>query len=141
MDAHVGISLFQGAILPLVRKGKTVILVTHALHFLCHCDYIYTLQEGRVAEHGTYDDLVAHKGEFAHLVSEFGGVKTPETDDSPQPPEDAPKAHGKGTGRLEGRLIVKENRDVGSVSWQGESPLHRLSVLLAHVGVQSTLTT
>ena len=29
------------------NQGKTVILVTHALHFLSQCDYIYTLDVRR----------------------------------------------------------------------------------------------
>ena len=45
VDAHVGKALFADAILGALRnQGKTVILVTHALHFLSQCDYIYTLE-------------------------------------------------------------------------------------------------
>ena len=44
VDAHVGKALFNDAIIGALRNsGKTVILVTHALHFLPQCDYIYTL--------------------------------------------------------------------------------------------------
>jgi ATP-binding cassette, subfamily C (CFTR/MRP), member 1 len=34
LDAHVGEFVFQEAILGLQRLGKTVVLVTHALHML-----------------------------------------------------------------------------------------------------------
>ena len=45
VDAHVGKALFADAIIGALRnRGKTVILVTHALHFLSQCDYIYTLE-------------------------------------------------------------------------------------------------
>ncbi len=45
VDAHVGKALFADAIIGALRnKGKTVLLVTHALHFLSQCDYIYTLE-------------------------------------------------------------------------------------------------
>jgi ATP-binding cassette subfamily C (CFTR/MRP) protein 1 len=47
--------------------------VTHALHFLSYCDYIYTLRDGYVAEQGTYHQLIAANGEFARLDKEFGG--------------------------------------------------------------------
>jgi ABC-type nitrate/sulfonate/bicarbonate transport system ATPase subunit len=40
VDAHVGRALFQNAILGLKAQGKTVVLVTHALHFLPQVDYI-----------------------------------------------------------------------------------------------------
>jgi ABC-type nitrate/sulfonate/bicarbonate transport system ATPase subunit len=40
LDAHVGLHIFNEAILGLRRQGKTVILVTHALHMLHEVDYI-----------------------------------------------------------------------------------------------------
>lgn len=40
VDAHVGKALFNDAILGLRSQGKTVLLVTHALHFLPMVDYI-----------------------------------------------------------------------------------------------------
>ena len=47
VDAHVGKALFAEAIVGALRNnGKTVVLVTHALHFLSQCDYIYTLHVG-----------------------------------------------------------------------------------------------
>ncbi|KAF5334268.1 hypothetical protein D9758_015549 [Tetrapyrgos nigripes] len=123
VDAHVGKALFHGAIKSLVRQGKTVILVTHALHFLQHCDYIYTMDDGRITEHGTYDQLVDQDGEFARLDREFGG----QDDSEPKSPVKATNLEemkvksentaGAGVGRLEGRLIVKEKRSTGSVSW------------------------
>lgn len=40
VDAHVGQALFTNAILGLRAQGKTVILVTHALHLLSQVDHI-----------------------------------------------------------------------------------------------------
>jgi ATP-binding cassette subfamily C (CFTR/MRP) protein 1 len=40
VDAHVGQALFKNAILGLRAQGKTVILVTHALHLLSQVDHI-----------------------------------------------------------------------------------------------------
>ncbi|KAK0235808.1 ABC protein [Armillaria nabsnona] len=124
VDAHVGKSLFHGAILPLVQEGKTVILVTHAVHFLSHCDYIYTLDDGSIVEQGTYQKLLADDGNFARLVTEFGGTSSsPETSDASDDDgleeikSKSAQASGKGTGKLEGRLIVKERRTTGSVPW------------------------
>jgi hypothetical protein len=45
------------------------------LHFLGQCDYIYTLDGARIAEAGTYPELVACGGEFARLDRESGGAK------------------------------------------------------------------
>ncbi|KAF9490797.1 ABC protein [Pleurotus eryngii] len=132
LDAHVGKTLFHGAILGSLRaKGKAVILVTHALHFLPYCDHIYTMESGNIAEHGTYQELIAKNGEFARLDKEFGGghEETQEEDITSQTPtivdasEEAKsksarvEKQGAGTGKLEGRLMVNEKRTTGSVSW------------------------
>ena len=74
VDAHVGTTLFQVAILGALRsQGKTVILVTHALHFLSQCDYIYAMSSGTIGERGTYSELMERGGEFSRLAREFGG--------------------------------------------------------------------
>lgn len=47
VDAHVGYALFNNAILNnLKARGKTVLLVTHAIHFLSAVDYVYILGKG-----------------------------------------------------------------------------------------------
>ncbi|WP_329273097.1 ATP-binding cassette domain-containing protein [Streptomyces sp. NBC_01451] len=38
--------------------GQTIILITHRLHSVRHADEIYVLDRGRVAEHGTFEDLL-----------------------------------------------------------------------------------
>jgi ATP-binding cassette subfamily C (CFTR/MRP) protein 1 len=106
--------------------------VTHALHLLSYCDYIYTLRGGCVAEQGTYQQLIAANGEFARLDKEFGGSDTQyETEtEKPQAAVDikqdvksklalASRQAATGTGKLEGKLIVKEHRTTGSISAKG----------------------
>jgi hypothetical protein len=43
----------------------------HALHLLPSVDCIYTLENGRIAERGAYDELLATRGIFALLVEQF----------------------------------------------------------------------
>ncbi|KAJ7165411.1 P-loop containing nucleoside triphosphate hydrolase protein [Mycena filopes] len=133
VDANVGKALFHTAIQSLVAQGKTVLLVTHALHFLSQCDYIYTMSNGRIAEAGTYPELIARGGEFARLDREFGGqaaAKTAAEEGAEgEGEEDAQvqvvsvedvKARSRGaagTGKMEGKLIVKEARTTGGVAW------------------------
>ena len=106
-----------------------MILVTHALHFLPQCDYIYALNGGYVAEQGTYDELVSHGGEFARLDREFGGGGETDqqgdhvgnVDSSVDIAQSKGKLAEKGdvkNGKLEGRLIVAETRETGSVPWR-----------------------
>lgn len=51
-------------------KGRrTIVIVTHRLSGVRECDYIYVLDDGRVVEHGTFDDLYAQgESEFAELA-------------------------------------------------------------------------
>ncbi len=70
-------------------------------------------------------------GNFARLVTEFGGTSSsPETSDASDDDgleeikSKSAQASGKGTGKLEGRLIVKERRTTGSVPWTGEYIMH-----------------
>lgn len=51
--------------------GKTRILVTHALHFLPQVDYIFVISDGRIAESGTYDELMSSGQEFSRFFNEF----------------------------------------------------------------------
>jgi ABC-type multidrug transport system fused ATPase/permease subunit len=75
LDAHVGKAVFQNILQKTLSNGKppTRILVTHALHFLPQVEYIYAMVDGRIAEMGTYKELMSRNGAFARYVSEFGG--------------------------------------------------------------------
>jgi hypothetical protein len=132
VDAHVGKALFANAILGALKaRGKTVLLVTHALHFLPQVDYVYTLVNGRVVERGSYDDLIQRDGPFSRLVTEFGGGGSEEEMENARGEDDTEKRRGKvsyetlatagGTGKVEGRLMKAEKRTIGSVSMQGPS--------------------
>jgi ATP-binding cassette, subfamily C (CFTR/MRP), member 1 len=98
--------------------------VTHALHFVSDVDYIYTIENGQIAEHGTYPDLMAQQKQFYRLLSEHGGGEREQTqgdtedDDAPKKPV-AVKRHKMKAGAPEG-LITQEKRTTGGVSWKGK---------------------
>jgi ATP-binding cassette subfamily B protein len=50
------------------RQTHTVIMVAHRLTTLNQTDRIFVFDQGRVVEHGAYDDLVAKNGVFTELV-------------------------------------------------------------------------
>ena len=50
-----------------LAKDRTVILISHRLANVESADYIYVLDEGKVAEHGTHNELLNNKGEYARL--------------------------------------------------------------------------
>lgn len=64
------------------RADRTVILVAHRLSTLADADRIVVFEEGRVAEIGTYDQLLAKDGVFASLVAHAQGEAV--VDQSPE---------------------------------------------------------
>lgn len=51
-----------------VRKGKTAILVAHRLATVIHADRIFVFKDGKIAESGTHQQLLAQEGMYADLV-------------------------------------------------------------------------
>jgi ATP-binding cassette subfamily C (CFTR/MRP) protein 1 len=134
VDAHVGKTLFHSAIMGELRgRGKAVLLVTHALHFVSDVDYIYTVQNGVIEEEGSYAELMTKRAGLYRLLQEHGGTKKePEendeeregqTADSPRKEEYLKKkVKGGTTGKTGGKEdggTTKEARTTGSVSWKG----------------------
>jgi ATP-binding cassette subfamily C protein len=52
----------------LERLAATRVVIAHRLSTIIHADQIYFLQGGRVAEAGTYDELMAKAGLFAEMA-------------------------------------------------------------------------
>ena len=46
----------------------TRIVIAHRLSTIRHCDRILLMEDGRIAESGTYEELIAKGGKFAELV-------------------------------------------------------------------------
>ncbi len=50
-----------------LTHGRTVVVVAHRLSTAAHADRIAVIFDGRLAELGTHDELVAHEGHYASL--------------------------------------------------------------------------
>eukprot|EP01135_Chromosphaera_perkinsii_P011303 Nk52_evm84s2367 gene=Nk52_evmTU84s2367 len=68
VDQHVGRKLFEDCISGYLG-GKCVIFVTHQVQYLNQCDNVIFMKDGRIAETGTFDCLVATGSDFASFVS------------------------------------------------------------------------
>ncbi|XP_054445603.1 ATP-binding cassette sub-family C member 6 [Pteronotus mesoamericanus] len=69
LDAHVSQHVFTQVIGPSgLLQGTTRILVTHALHVLPQADWIVVLEDGAIAEMGSYQELLNRKGALVALL-------------------------------------------------------------------------
>ncbi|KAM9277928.1 multidrug resistance-associated protein 1-like [Cariama cristata] len=79
VDVHVGKHLFEKLIGPSgLLKSKTRILVTHNLTLLPVTDLIIVMEEGRISQMGTYQELISKRANFAELFQVFNAECTSE---------------------------------------------------------------
>ncbi|XP_015764594.1 PREDICTED: multidrug resistance-associated protein 1-like, partial [Acropora digitifera] len=72
VDSHVGKHIFDKVIGPKGKlRKKTRVLVTHGISFLPQVDQIIVLQDGRISEVGSYEELVKNQGAFAEFLSTY----------------------------------------------------------------------
>ncbi len=68
LDARAELEVFE-KIRALAGTGQTVVLITHRLASVRHADLVHVLDQGRLVESGTPDELLARGGVYAELYS------------------------------------------------------------------------
>lgn len=66
LDVHTESALFEA--LRQFLADKTVIIIAHRLSTVSRADYIYVLENGTIAQEGTYDELEVLEGAFGAFV-------------------------------------------------------------------------
>ncbi|PPQ74022.1 hypothetical protein CVT26_006961 [Gymnopilus dilepis] len=127
VDAYVGKSILQNCLLSGPLANRTRILVTHALHVLDKTDYIYVMDNGKIIEQGTYQDLINNGPTFSRLMEEYGSL---EVEDEDEEAKGSSKRKAKkdaggnddsteegGAKKRNGALMQMEERNTGAVTW------------------------
>ena len=69
VDQHVGRHLIENVLGSKgLLAGKTRILATNSIPVLFEADFVTLIRDGRILEKGTYEQLIAMKGEVANLI-------------------------------------------------------------------------
>ncbi|KAG8873871.1 hypothetical protein FRB97_006378 [Tulasnella sp. 331] len=68
VDAHVGKSILDQCLLNGPLSKRTRVMVTHAMQVIPYSDYVYLMDNGKIIEHGAYENLVSQEGPFCQLI-------------------------------------------------------------------------
>ncbi|CAM5336680.1 MULTISPECIES: ABC transporter ATP-binding protein [Streptomyces] len=68
LDARAELEVFE-KIRALAGGGQTVVLITHRLASVRHADLVHVLEQGRLVESGTPEELLTRGGVYAELYS------------------------------------------------------------------------
>nr|QVT92336.1 ABC transporter [Salvia miltiorrhiza] len=139
VDAHTGSQLFKDCLMGIL-KDKTILYVTHQVEFLPAADLILVMQNGKIAQSGTFDELLKQNIGFEVLVgahsdalesvmtmesssrtSEFAAVENELDADAimnqefPHTKQDSEHNLDIEITEREGRLVQDEEREKGSI--------------------------
>jgi len=57
-----------------LAEGRTMLMIAHRLATVREADRIIVLNEGRIAEQGSHDELLRHPGFYAKMVASSQGA-------------------------------------------------------------------
>lgn len=82
LDSHAE-NIIQEALNELMQ-GRTTLVIAHRLSTIVDCDRVVVLEDGRIVQSGTHDDLIQIEGPYRALCEEqFGYVRLEHLDKDP----------------------------------------------------------
>ncbi|KAJ3360077.1 hypothetical protein GGF32_008665 [Allomyces javanicus] len=119
VDAHVDRHMFDAWFGPGkgLLRGKTVVLVTHAMHHLANVDQVIALKEGKIVERGTYDEVMAQHGVVFELVGEVATTRKSGKAEEAGEVEAPASSEGNSGSSDDDNDENKENKISGKVAW------------------------
>ena len=110
VDQHVGRHLIENVLGSKgLLSGKTRILATNSISVLFEADFVTLIRDGKILEKGTFEQLVAMRGEVANLIKTANNEEEQETpspsvedskDSTSSESEDSNTVFGTGSGDL-----------------------------------------
>lgn len=121
MDSHVGKHIFENILDSQtgLLRGKTRLLVTNNLSILPRTDAILVVDNGRIIEQGSYNQLMKANGHLARLVQQYVTNHEEDKDDE-QNEETSEERKAKVNERIDNtneKLVEKEKVQHGRVTW------------------------
>lgn len=117
-----------------VMRGWTVVSVTHRLRHITHYDSIVVMENGKVVEQGTHEDLLAHGGTYARLWDKQNGfsLQDEEATVSPQRLRAIPFLSGCSLDVLQmlSSALVTESIPAGRVIFQEGDPGRKFYIIV-----------
>eukprot|EP00026_Physarum_polycephalum_P000567 Phypoly_transcript_00568.p1 GENE.Phypoly_transcript_00568~~Phypoly_transcript_00568.p1 ORF type:complete len:1446 (+),score=231.52 Phypoly_transcript_00568:83-4339(+) len=123
VDAHVGSAIFENLIVGALAHTARI-FVTHQLNILPRVDKIIVMHEGRIAEMGSYYELVAAGKYFAEIVTKYmteqESQEKPEDQGNGKPTQQSTNGQAAAAQPKEGagKIIEKEEKKEGAISWK-----------------------
>lgn len=110
VDAHVGAAIFNQCFKSYL-SGKTILLVTNNQQFLPYVDKILMVQDGRIVESGSYEELISNNGVFKNEFIVEVSSKHEKSEKHEEIIEESTKKVNN-----EKKIIENEDREMGGVS-------------------------
>jgi ATP-binding cassette, subfamily B, multidrug efflux pump len=66
VDTQTEAAILRG--LQEVQRGRTTLVIAHRLSAFEHCDHVFVIDDGRLTESGSHDDLVEQDGWYADMA-------------------------------------------------------------------------